>query len=95
VWSSKPAVRSAGEWQYVRATVRRPDPVRNGPGELKEGRYCVEGDTIWVEDKQGRRCGTERVQPGDDFDAAARKILCETHDRHGSFYDPISYRRVF
>jgi hypothetical protein len=29
---------------------------------------------------------------GDDVEAAARKILRESHSHHGAFHDPIGYR---
>jgi|SRR5215475_2755506 len=36
--------------------------------------------------------GLETIRPGDDAEAAARRILREKHGKHFSFYDPISYR---
>jgi hypothetical protein len=90
------SVRSAGEStsepRYVRAQVRRPDPEKDDPGEIKEGQYRVEGNLLRVQDMQGRSLGTATLRPGDDIEAAARKILREAHGRHGSFYDPIPYR---
>jgi hypothetical protein len=66
------------------------DPeIKDDPGEIKEGQYRIEGDLLRVEDKEGRPLGRARLRPGDDAEAAARKILRESHGRHGSFYDPI------
>jgi hypothetical protein len=36
--------------------------------------------------------GSEALKPGDDAEAAARRVLREKHGKHLSFYDPISYR---
>jgi hypothetical protein len=82
---------AAGEWRYVRATVRRPDPEKDDPGQIKEGWHRLEGDLLRVEDNQGRSLGTATIREGDDVVAAARKILRESHGRHGAFYDVIKY----
>jgi hypothetical protein len=82
------------EPRYVRAQVRRPDPEKNDPGEIGEGVFTVEGNRLHVEDLQGRELGTQLLRPGDDIEAAARKILRESHGRHSSFYDPIPYGRA-
>jgi hypothetical protein len=84
-------VRSVGEWRHIRAQVRRPDPEKNDPGEIKEGRCRLEGDLLHVEDLEGRRLSLQPLLPGDDIEAAARKVLREKHNRHGAFYDPIRY----
>jgi hypothetical protein len=78
----------------VRAQIRGPDPDKNDPGEIAEGWYRIEGSNLLrVEDKQPRSLGTATLQPGDNAEAAARKILRES--RHGSFYDPIRCLPVF
>ena len=70
----------------ARAEIRRPVPDKNNP-EIKEGQYRVEGNLLRVEDKQGRSLGTAVLRPGDDIEAAARKILRESQGRHGAFHD--------
>jgi len=81
------------EWRRVWATVRRPNPERNDPGEIREGWYRTEDQLLHVQDDRGNSLRRDRLQPGDNIDAAARKILRETHDHHGAFYAPINYPR--
>ena len=37
---------SVSEWQYVRVTVRRPDPEKNDPGEIAESWYRTEDNSL-------------------------------------------------
>ena len=81
---------TVSEWRRVWVTVRRPNPERNDPGEIREGWYRTEDQLLHVRDDRGNSLRRERLQPGDNIDAAARKILRETHDHHGAFYAPIT-----
>ena len=75
----------------VWCTIRPPDPDKDDPGQIIEGAYSVTGNALRVYDDGGRVIGLERLQPGDDAAAAARKILREKHGKHSAFYDPIKY----
>ena len=77
---------------YVRCPVRGPDPDKGDPGQIIEASYTVSGNLLRVYDDGGRELGTARLQPGDDVESAARRILREKHGKKLSFYDPISYR---
>ena len=37
--------------------------------------------------------GSESLNPGDDAEAAARRVLREKHGKHLRVYDPIPYGR--
>jgi hypothetical protein len=78
--------------QVIRCTVRLPDPEKDDPGQIVEASYTVTGNLLRVYDKQDRVLGSEAVRPGDDVEAVARRVLREEHGKHGTFYDPISYR---
>lgn len=56
---------------------------------IAEGRFCVLGGELHVEDAEGRRLGTQVLRPGDNAEIAAKKILREKHDKHSEFYAPI------
>jgi hypothetical protein len=76
----------------VRCTVRRPDPDKLDPGQIIEASYTVTGNLLRVFDDGERELGVETIQPGDDAEPAARKVLREKHGKHLSFYNRISYR---
>jgi hypothetical protein len=76
------------EWCRVWATVERPSETNPG-GVIAEGLYRVEDGMVKVTDLQGRLLGTQPLKPGDDVEAAARKILREK--KASAFYDPIQY----
>jgi hypothetical protein len=78
------------EWRRVWATVERPSETNPG-GAIVEGLYRVEDGMVKVTDLQGRLLGTQPIKPGDDVEAAARKILREK--KATAFYDPIQYPR--
>jgi hypothetical protein len=82
-------------WRYVRATVERPSQTNPG-GTIVEGQYAVINGTVEVmvkvTDLEGRLLGTQPVRPGDDVEAAARKVLREKRAASG-FYDRIDYDR--
>jgi len=75
------------ERRYVRATI---SPQSEGhPGILIEGTYTLSNGSVQVFDMRGALLGTEPVQPGDDIEAVARRLL-----RKGaapSFYRPLNY----
>ena len=48
---------------------------REPSGVLMEAAYTVAGGTLTVTDMQGRQIGSGYVNPGDDFDAAARTVV--------------------
>ena len=82
----------ASEPRYpVRCTVRLPDPDKDDPGQIIEATYSLTGKALRVYDDEGRVIGSERLMPGDDAEAAARKILREKHGKHLGFYEPIPY----
>jgi len=81
------------EWRRIWVTVRRPNPERNDHGEIREGWYRTEGDLVHVQDERNNTLRRERLQPGDNIEAAARKALRDTHNHHGAFYAPINYPR--
>jgi hypothetical protein len=76
----------------VCCTVRRPDPDKGDPGQIIEASYTVTGSLLRVYDDGERELGTATLQPGDDAEAAARRVLREKHGKHLSFYNRISYR---
>jgi hypothetical protein len=76
------------EWRRVWVTVERPSETNPG-GAIAEGLYRVEEGMVKVADLQGRLLGTQPIKPGDDVEAAARKILREK--KASAFYDPIQY----
>jgi hypothetical protein len=41
----------------------------------------------------GRLIGVTQIQPGDDAEAASRKLLRDKHGKDGAFYDVINYPR--
>jgi hypothetical protein len=57
--------------------------------KLLSQRLCKTSNSLRVEDRR-----PPALRPGDDAEAAARKILRESHGRHGSFYDPIHSQNV-
>jgi hypothetical protein len=79
------------EWFRVWATVERPSETNPG-GAIVEGSYRVEDGMVKVADLQGRLLGTQPIKPGDDAEAAARKILREK--KASAFYDPIQYPKT-
>jgi hypothetical protein len=76
----------------VRCTVRGPDPDKGDPGQIIEGSYAVIGNLLRVFDDAERELGVETIQPGDNAEAAARRVLREKHGKHLWFYDPIRPR---
>jgi hypothetical protein len=78
------------EWRRVHVTVERPSETNPG-GAIVEGLYRVEEGMVKVADLQGKLLGTQPLKPGDDAEAAARKILREK--KASAFYDPIQYPR--
>ena len=81
-------------WIPFRVTVRRPDPDKDDPGQIEEGRYCLHADGLLeVEDANGRPMGSGSIGPHDDALAAARNRLRQRHGKHLTFGDPIHYPR--
>jgi hypothetical protein len=79
-------------WLPFRATVRRPDPDKDDPGQIEEGKYRLHADGLLeVEDATGRPMGSSRIGPNDDPLVAARKSLRERHGKHLAFGDRIRY----
>jgi hypothetical protein len=78
------------EWRRVWATVERPSETNPG-GAIVEGLYRVEDGMVRVTTLDGRPIGSAAFRPGDDVEAAARKILREK--KASAFYDPIQYPR--
>jgi hypothetical protein len=74
----------------IRATIEQPNE-RNPGGVIVEAIYRVEGGAVKVEDLEGRLLGTQPITPGDDVEAAARRILREK--KVSQFYQPIPYPR--
>jgi hypothetical protein len=64
---------SVREWHYLRAQLKRPDPDRDDPGQIAEGRYAIVDGRVCVEDARGRMF-TERLGPDDDPAAVARRL---------------------
>jgi hypothetical protein len=81
------------EWRRVWATVERPSEANPG-GAIVEGLYRVEDGMVKVTDLQGHLLGTQPIRPGDDIEAAARKILREKSGKHSEFYAPIPYPKT-
>jgi len=60
-------------------------------GTIIEGTWTTTADgTLRVRDMEGRLF-TDRLDPNDDPEHVARKLLREKHGKHTSFYDPIKY----
>jgi len=75
------------ERRYVRATI---SPQSEGhPGILIEGTYMLSNGTVQVFDMRGALLGTEPVQPGDDIEVVARRLLWK--GGAPSFYAPLPY----
>jgi len=75
------------EPRYVRATI---SPQSEGhPGILIEGAYMLSNGTVQVFDMRGALLGTEPVQPGDDIEVVARRLLWK--GGAPSFYAPLPY----
>ena len=70
------------EWRRVHVTVERPSETNPG-GAIVEGLYRVEDGMVKVTDLQGRLLGTQPIKPGDEVEAAARKILREKRAASG------------
>jgi hypothetical protein len=49
--------------------------------------------SVRVEGLDGRLIGVTQIQPGDDAEAASRKLLRDKHGKDGAFYDVINYPR--
>jgi hypothetical protein len=64
---------------------------RNPGGAIVEGFYRVEDGMLKVADQQGHLLDALTVNPGDDVEATARRILREK--RASSFFNPIPYPR--
>jgi hypothetical protein len=68
--SAPPQVESG----YVYAPIHHGDGAGDA-GQILEGRFTVEGDTVYVADTEGRSIGSQALQPGDDPARVARAIL--------------------
>jgi|SRR5215813_2824096 len=79
------------EPRQIRTQIER--PTEKTHGVIIERTYTTAGNLMRVRDMDGRLF-TERFAPGDDLDALARRLLRERGKQHGSFYDPIRYRRI-
>jgi hypothetical protein len=79
-------------WHKIHVQIRSPDSERDmDGGAIAQGRFCVLGGELHVDDAAGRRLGTQVLRPGDNAEIAAKKILREKHDKHSEFYAPIRY----
>jgi hypothetical protein len=81
------------KWVRFYVTVKRPDPDKDFPGQIEEGRYrhLVNEDLLEVEDATGRHLGKYPIALGDDPLVIARRVLKEKRSRHLNFHDRIRY----
>src|SRR5262249_56247040 len=61
-------------WHKIHVQIRSPDSERDMEGgAIAEGRFCVLGGELHVEDAAGRRVGTPKLTPGGKAEVAAQK----------------------
>jgi len=59
-----------------------------------EGYYDIKGGILYVWDAHNNPpIGQQPISPGDNIEAAARKLLREKSGKHSAFYQPIRYPR--
>jgi hypothetical protein len=76
-------------WTKFLATIASPRDERD-PGIVAEGRFAVDGKTLYVKDQQGRMFSQD-IKPGDNAEYAARRLLKEKFGKYHEFNQPISY----
>jgi hypothetical protein len=86
---SEPA--AVGKPRDFRVTIRTPsDKTPGDAGHIEEARFLEFSDgSVEVKDSRGRPVGVAQIKPGDDPEAAARKLLREKHGKLGAFHDPL------
>jgi hypothetical protein len=77
------------EWRKILVTIASPRDERD-PGIVAEGRFAVDGKTLYVKDQQGK-VFSQDIKPGDNAEHAARRLLKEKHGQHGEFYGAVRY----
>src|SRR5262249_4107239 len=50
-------------------------PSKTSMGRVEEFEYVITGNSLQVSDRSGMPVGSAVVRPGDDYDAAARKVV--------------------
>jgi hypothetical protein len=85
------SVEESAEPLAHRIWVQVAPPTETDPGAVIEGSYTLtEGGVLRVYDADRNLLGTERLQPGADARAAARRVLREKKGRD-PFWNPIPY----
>src|SRR5262249_20271494 len=64
------------EWWNFRVQIRAGNGTSD-PGQIIEGRYGVSGDTVYVEDDQGKPVDVQRLGPNENPAGVAQKLLRE------------------
>ena len=88
---------------HKRVTIQIRAPKEDDPGQISYGYYTIEGDVLTMTDseKPVRRTNgdlvTDRLQPGDDPDAVARRLTKEfrrhIHGDDAGFNRLLNYKR--
>jgi hypothetical protein len=70
---SEPPDWDAAEWHRVWVSVV--NPTGDNPGAIEEAQYAVAGDEVVIADLDGKMIGGQRLKPGEDPVAIARRLL--------------------
>jgi hypothetical protein len=86
---SAPVVREPLEWKKVQTQFGPPD--ERSCGIIVEGAYAVCGNELHVRNDHEGKLWTVAIEPGDNAEIAARRLLREKFGQHHSFNQPIHY----
>jgi hypothetical protein len=81
------------EWKSVRVQVAAPNENTGDPGRVIEAEYVAVGNQVRV--RYDGRGYVETFTLGDDPLVIARRLLRAKWDKHGAFYDPIAYPKLY
>jgi hypothetical protein len=79
------------ESKRVRVTIEL--PTDNSLGSVVDGFYFVQDDMVYVSDALKRPIGRHALNPGDNPEIVARRLLKSKHCGNNNFYAPLRYPR--
>jgi hypothetical protein len=88
-----PSEPATTEWKSIRIQVAAPNEATGDPGKIIEAEYVAVGNQVRV--RYDGRGYVETFRLGDDPLVIARRLLRTKWDKHGAFYDPIAYPKLY
>jgi hypothetical protein len=79
------------ETKRVRVTIEL--PTDNNLGSVVDGFYFVQDEMVYVSDALKRPIGRHALNPGDNPEIVARRLLKSKHCGNNNFYAPLRYPR--